>query len=249
MLGELTPFEIQLREQILSNWKNYNPKRFDLGIAREKQQFDIAGKYICVEGISDPAVEVSVILNDKDNGALDLVDGVEIKTLFKKVFITNAAQGGQWIDIIFGADFEYKKTGQGTGGGAAPSTIKKAWSAQTQIVGAGDAFITLAGTTESFSAGVDLEANGYEGSHVITEIEYDATPVDQVKIKLYGSLDGTNYDDTPIWEMMGDMTIDPQQLSFIIKDLAHYRIGFQQTGATDSHDVRAYVKNWNFATV
>jgi hypothetical protein len=129
------------------------------------------------------------------------------------------------------------------------STIKKNWATQSQIAGTGDGYITLSGTTESYSSDVDLETNGYEGAHVIVEIDYDATPTDEVKIKLYGSLDGTNYDDTPIWEMQADNGINLQQLSFIIKDLAHFRIGMQQTGSTDSHDVRAYVQCWNYQSI
>jgi len=126
------------------------------------------------------------------------------------------------------------------------ATIKKNWAAQTQIEGSGDGYTTLSGTTEEYSADVDLETNGYEGAHVIVEINYDTSPTDEVKSRLYGSLDGTNYDDTPIWEIQGDKSVDPQQLSFIIKDLAHFRLGFQQTGSTDSHDVRAYVQCWNY---
>jgi hypothetical protein len=129
------------------------------------------------------------------------------------------------------------------------STIKKNWATQGQIAGSGDGYITLSGTTESYSSDVDLETNGYEGAHVIVEINYDATPTDEVKIKLYGSLDGTNYDDTPIWEMQADNGTNLQQLSFIIKDLAHFRIGLQQTGSTDSHDVRAYVQCWNYQSI
>ncbi len=129
------------------------------------------------------------------------------------------------------------------------STIKKNWATQNQIAGTGDGYITLSGTTESYSSDVDLETNGYEGAHVIVEINYDATPTDEVKIKLYGSLDGTNYDDTPIWEMQGHNGINLQQLSFIIKDLAHFRIGVQQTGSTDSHNVRAYVQSWNYQSI
>ena len=128
------------------------------------------------------------------------------------------------------------------------ATIKKNWAAQSQIEGVSDAYTTLSGTTEECSSDVDLETNGYEGAHVIVEIDYDATPTDEVKIKLYGSLDGSNYDDTPIWEMQGDKSVDPQQLSFIVKDLAHFRLGFQQTGSTDSHNVRAYVQPWNYIT-
>lgn len=126
------------------------------------------------------------------------------------------------------------------------ATIKKNWASQSQIEGTGNGYTTLSGTTEEYSADVDLETNGYEGAHVTVEIDYDATPTDEVKIKLYGSLDGSNYDDTPIWEMQGDKSVDPQQLSFIIKDLAHFRLGFQQTGSTNSHNVRAYVQPWNY---
>ena len=128
------------------------------------------------------------------------------------------------------------------------ATIKKNWASQSQIEGVSDAYTTLSGTTEEYSSDVDLETNGYEGAHVIVEINYDSTPTDEVKIKLYGSLDGSNYDDTPIWEMQGDKSTDPQQLSFIVKDLAHFRLGFQQTGSTDSHDVKAYVQCWNYTS-
>jgi len=126
------------------------------------------------------------------------------------------------------------------------ATIKKNWASQSQFEGTGDGYTTLSGTTEEYSSDVDMETNGYEGAHVTVEIDYDATPTDEVKIKLYGSLDGSNYDDTPIWEMQGDKSVDPQQLSFIVKDLAHFRLGFQQTGSTDSHNVRAYVQCWNY---
>lgn len=125
------------------------------------------------------------------------------------------------------------------------ATISKNWASQSQIIGTGEGYVTLSGTTESYSSDVDLETNGYEGAHVIVEIDYDSSPTNEVKIKLYGSLDGSNYDDTPIYQMQGDKSVDPQQLSFIVKDLAHFKIGVQQTGSTDSHNVRAYVQCWN----
>ena len=126
------------------------------------------------------------------------------------------------------------------------TVIKKNWASQSQIIGTSDGYVTLSGTTESYSSDVDLETNGCEGAHVIVEISYDSSPTDEVKLKLYGSLDGSNYDDTPIWEMQADKSVDPQQLSFIVRDFAHFRIGVQQTGSTDSHDVRAYVQCWNY---
>lgn len=129
------------------------------------------------------------------------------------------------------------------------ANIIKNWISQNQVIGTGDEWVTLSGTTEVYSSDVDMVTNGFEGAHLIVEIDYDSSPTDHVKIKLYGSINGTDYDDTPIWEMQGDQSIDPQQLSFIIKDLAHFRIGIQQTGSTNSHNVRAYVRNWNYSIV
>jgi hypothetical protein len=127
------------------------------------------------------------------------------------------------------------------------ATISKNWLSQSQIIGTGDSWVTLSGTTETYSSDIDLVTNGFEGAHLIVEMDYDSTPTDHAKIKLYGSLDGSNYDDTPVWEIQGDKSTDPQQLSFIIKDFAHFRIGIQQTGSTDSHNVRAYVRCWNYS--
>jgi len=128
------------------------------------------------------------------------------------------------------------------------ATINRNWASTSQIIGSGDAYVTLSGTTESYSSAVDMVTNGYDGAHLIVEIDYDATPTDEVKIKLYGSLDGTNFDDSPVWEMQGDNSVDPQQLSFVVKDLAYWRVGVQQTGSTDSHNVRAYVRPWNYTS-
>ena len=59
------------------------------------------------------------------------------------------------------------------------ATISKNWAAQNQVIGTSDGYVTLSGTTESYSSDVDLETNGYEGAHVIVEMNYDvsATPV------------------------------------------------------------------------
>ncbi len=128
------------------------------------------------------------------------------------------------------------------------TTIKRAYAAQAQIIGAGDAYVTLSGVVESFSSDVDLETDGYEGAHVVVEMDYDATPTDEVVISIYGSLDGAVYDDTPVNQIRGDMSVDPQQISFIVRDLLHFRIGIVQEGATDSHDVRSYAQRWRWET-
>lgn len=124
------------------------------------------------------------------------------------------------------------------------ATISKSWATQTWIEGGAASWTTLSGTTETYSDDVDLETNGYEGAHVIVEVNFDASPTDDVKVKVYGSLDGSDYDDIPIFEFTIDNGTDPCQISFVVCDLAHFRLGFQQTGSTNSHDVKAAHQAW-----
>lgn len=129
------------------------------------------------------------------------------------------------------------------------ATISRSFGTLAQIIGTGDAYVTLSGTTESFSSDVDLETNGYEGAHVIVEVNFDDTPTDHVDCFIYGSLNGTDYDDSPYGSFRLDKGIDPHQVSFIVRDLLHFRIGVKQTGSTNSHDVRAYIQAWRWTSV
>jgi hypothetical protein len=126
------------------------------------------------------------------------------------------------------------------------STAKRAFAAVAQIVGTSDGYVTLSSTTEIFSSNIDLETEGYEGCHIIVEVNFDATPTDDVDVKVYGSLDGTNYDDTPMTTRRIDKGTDPNQITVIVTGVAHCRLGIVQTGGTDSHDVRSYRKPWNW---
>ena len=63
------------------------------------------------------------------------------------------------------------------------ATISKAWTSSSQIIGTGDGWVTLSGTTESLSSNVDLQTNGYEGAHIIVEVNFDATPTDDVDVE------------------------------------------------------------------
>ena len=124
--------------------------------------------------------------------------------------------------------------------------ITRSLSSQVWIEGGAGSWTTLSGTTEEYSSGVDFATVGKEGAHVIVEVDFDSTPTDDVKVKLYGSLDGTDWDDTPMAEQTIDKGTDPNQVSFIVRDVAYFRLGFQQTGATDSHNVRAAYKDWDW---
>ena len=127
------------------------------------------------------------------------------------------------------------------------ATITPTWAASSQIEGVADAYTTLSGTTEEYSSSIDM--TGHDRAHVIVEVNFDATPTDNVQVNVYGSLDGTNFDDVPLSSVIIDNGTDPSQITLVIEGLVHARIGCVQTGSTDSHDVRAYVRKRSWSSV
>ena len=126
--------------------------------------------------------------------------------------------------------------------------ISKSWSTDTYIEATSSTWTTLAGQTEEYSANVDLETNGYMGAQASIEIDFGLTPTDDVEVAVYPSLDGINYDNIPIFKFVAPNTIDPLQISLLVKDVAHFRLGFRQTGATNSHNVRAHFQAWRYVS-
>lgn len=126
------------------------------------------------------------------------------------------------------------------------ATAKKSWTAQTWINAAGAGlYDTLSGTTEEYTSAIDCVTNGYIGTHIMADINFDSTPTDNVNVKIYGSLDGTNWDNIPINTVLVVNTTDPSSLSFVIEGFAYVRVGFSQTGSTDTHDFRCSSREWN----
>ena len=132
------------------------------------------------------------------------------------------------------------------------ATGKRVWTSETFIEGdATPTFTTLSGTTEELSSTVDMATNGYDLVHIWPDVNFDATPTDDVWFRLYSSSDGgTDWDDVAFYEQLLDSATDPQQILVVLKDPPPtWRAGFQQTGSTDSHDVRCSYKasNWSIA--
>jgi len=119
----------------------------------------------------------------------------------------------------------------------ASSTYQHDWNDDSWTTGTPTtAAETLSGTTESFTGSID--ARTYWSLQITADINYDATPTDEITIYVYGSKDGTNWDDTPMDYVTGDSGTDPEQLTFMIfNPPAYVRIGFVQSGSTDSHDI------------
>lgn len=197
MTGKNTEFDERLKDQVRNRWENYIKRRIDLSIARANEPYALAGKYVCVEDVSDSAVVVQIRFNKDGNDLLDLVDGLEIKTLFGQFYITNTAQADEWIDIIVGAEFEYKKTGQGAGGGGgggvtlANNEIQVTWSAANSL--------SIAAGNNATSDLFTFSTNG-SFAHIQLKADNDGTPAAGDTVEFYlllacGDPDGAGADE------------------------------------------------------
>jgi len=107
---DIKTWDQRLTDQSVRHWENYIHRRIDLSKARLDEIFCIPGEFIYVEDASDDDVAVAKIKIQKNNNdALDLENGVEIKTVFTQFFITNDALQDEWLDLIIGINFIYKK--------------------------------------------------------------------------------------------------------------------------------------------
>ena len=119
-------------------------------------------------------------------------------------------------------------------------TISKSWGSEATIMDA------VSVTTGSSSSDVDLETNGYEGTHVTVDADFPVSPTDNLIVEVLASLDGTNYDDTPLFSFTIDKDTDPNQVSFVVKDVAHFKLYCKRDGSTDTITVTAKVQPWRY---
>lgn len=111
--------------------------------------------------------------------------------------------------------------------------ISKKWSVQNTIMDA----VSLDDVVEKITSSVDLETNGYYASHVVIIVDFGASPEYNAIVSLYGSLDGSNFDTTPMFSQEIDKDTDPNQISLIIQDVAYFRIGIKQGGVVTNDAV------------
>lgn len=108
--------------------------------------------------------------------------------------------------------------------------------------------VTLGDTAESFSSDIDLETDGYIGSHVVVDVTFSASGSQNVVASVYGSLDGTNYDDVPVFSQEIAVAAGAsRQISLVIPDLAHYRIGVKHAASDTNHaTVTITEQSWRY---
>jgi len=122
------------------------------------------------------------------------------------------------------------------------ATISKSFGSETTIMNA------VAVTTGSWSDDVDFETNGYEGAHVIVDVDFPASPTDNLIVEVRASLDGANYDDTALFSFTIDKGTDPNQVSFVVKDVAHFKLYCKRSGSTDTITVTAKYQPWRYSS-
>jgi fructose-specific phosphotransferase system component IIB len=108
--------------------------------------------------------------------------------------------------------------------------------------------VELGATAESVSTNVDLETDGYMGSHVTVSVVFHASGAQNVVIALYGSLDGTNFDTIPLFSQQVGVTAGAtKQISLIVQDVLHYRIGAKHAASeTNVATVTVKEQSWRF---
>lgn len=106
---EIIQWDKRLTDQVKRGWDNYKHLHIDLSVARIDQSYLMAGEYLYVENASSDDAIAKIRLNRKNNDELDLEDGVKIETVFIEIFITNDALQDEWLDLVFGINFKYKK--------------------------------------------------------------------------------------------------------------------------------------------
>jgi len=107
--NNLRDWDKRLKEQYSRGWDNYIRRRIYLDVARDLDCWGICGEFFYVESLSSAAAVGSIRLNRNTNDPIDLDLGTIVKTIFCNIFITHAALQGEWIDVIYGINFEYYK--------------------------------------------------------------------------------------------------------------------------------------------
>jgi len=108
-----------------------------------------------------------------------------------------------------------------------------AWGSKT-----GSTQLTSVVDTEQFFSQTP-QLNPGEVCHVEIEANPPATPVDDLLVAVYLTLDDAteSWDETPYLSLRIENTPDPNKRSFIITDVYKFRVGVQSSGATDSWTV------------
>ncbi len=106
---DISQWDARLKEQLERSFHNYHKKRIDLSVARDNKQIDWTGEILIVEKASSSSASATVRFNFDNADELILEEDVEIESIFGRLYLTNDAQADEWLDVIVGINFKYKK--------------------------------------------------------------------------------------------------------------------------------------------
>lgn len=126
------------------------------------------------------------------------------------------------------------------------TTIKRSFRVAATIIDAAE----LSGTTETLSADVDNETDGYEASHVTVDVTWHASGTVDVDVSIYGSLNGSDYDDVAYMVTRLPVAANTtKQYSFVVPDLLHFKVGVKHV-ASEANEaiITAIEQSWRRIT-
>lgn len=95
--------------------------------------------------------------------------------------------------------------------------------------------LTSIGATEQIFqiGGVDeILLTPGETAHCQVTVDFPTTPADDATVSVYGTLDGSTWDLTPLQRYRVDKGTDPNRLSFVVAGLYAFRVGVTGTAGT-----------------
>lgn len=122
---DISAWDARLKEQLERSFHNYHKRRIDLSVARENEKYDWTGETLIVEKASSATATATVRLMFDDADELTLQENVGIKSIFNRIYLSNEVQAGQWLDVIAGINFEYKKKIAEAGGGDGMTLVNR----------------------------------------------------------------------------------------------------------------------------
>ncbi len=95
-----------MADQVRRGDDHYTSVTIELDNARNDEFVAVAGKTIYIEDASSDSALASVKLNRIGADSLNLKKGSSIETVFSGLYLTNTAQAGEWLKVIFGREFK-----------------------------------------------------------------------------------------------------------------------------------------------
>lgn len=136
---EIRSFGDRLMDHVTAKWSNYERFRLELDNARNYLEITIAGEFIAVERASSGHATAEIRLDWPNRDEINFDQARIVQTVFERLYISNAAQTGEWLDIIIGRNFKTWKDCTALQGGEALQVLNVTAAADTNIACAAQA--------------------------------------------------------------------------------------------------------------